>query len=99
VHLAAYALWRLGWIHPFHDGNGRTARALAYAVLRIASQRAKWDLLLAEMKQATLPDLIALSVLRESQAFYDALRKADEAWLRGDVDVSALEELLAGIIV
>lgn len=27
--VAAYALWRLCWIHPFEDGNGRTARAVA----------------------------------------------------------------------
>lgn len=26
VHLAAYLLWRMNWIHPFADGNGRTAR-------------------------------------------------------------------------
>lgn len=25
THLAAYVLWRLSWIHPFEDGNGRTA--------------------------------------------------------------------------
>jgi fido (protein-threonine AMPylation protein) len=30
IHLTAYALWRLNWIHPFTDGNGRTARAVAY---------------------------------------------------------------------
>jgi Fic family protein len=30
IHLAAYALWRLNWIHPFTDGNGRTARAFSY---------------------------------------------------------------------
>src|SRR6185312_15970138 len=33
VHLAAYVLWRLNWIHPFADGNGRTARAAAYLVM------------------------------------------------------------------
>lgn len=33
VHLAAYVLWRLNWIHPFTDGNGRTARAASYLVL------------------------------------------------------------------
>jgi len=27
IHLAAYILWRMNWIHPFSDGNGRTARA------------------------------------------------------------------------
>jgi len=31
--LAAYTLWRLTWIHPFEDGNGRTANAVAYYVL------------------------------------------------------------------
>jgi Fic family protein len=24
IHLSAYAMWRLNWIHPFTDGNGRT---------------------------------------------------------------------------
>lgn len=33
VALGAYALWRLNWIHPFEDGNGRTARALCYLVI------------------------------------------------------------------
>jgi Fic family protein len=25
LHLAAYIMWRLNWIHPFADGNGRTS--------------------------------------------------------------------------
>jgi Fic family protein len=29
VHLCAYVLWKLNWIHPFSDGNGRTARVVA----------------------------------------------------------------------
>ena len=33
IHLCAYVLWRLNWIHPFVDGNGRTARAVSYLVL------------------------------------------------------------------
>lgn len=31
--LAAYALWRINNIHPFINGNGRTARAICYYVL------------------------------------------------------------------
>ena len=31
--LAAYVLWRLNYIHPFINGNGRTARAACYFVL------------------------------------------------------------------
>src|SRR3569833_2104108 len=30
VSLAAFSLWRINWIHPFKNGNGRTARAFAY---------------------------------------------------------------------
>lgn len=29
VHPAAYVMWRLNWIHPFADGNGRTSRAVS----------------------------------------------------------------------
>jgi len=35
LHLSAYVMWRLNWIHPFVDGNGRTARAVSYVVLNI----------------------------------------------------------------
>ena len=33
VELAAYALWRINSIHPFVNGNGRTARAVCYFIL------------------------------------------------------------------
>lgn len=33
VVLASFVLWRLNYIHPFINGNGRTARAAAYFVL------------------------------------------------------------------
>ena len=28
IHLAAYLMWRLNWIPPLADGNGRTSRIL-----------------------------------------------------------------------
>ncbi|HEY5305585.1 MAG TPA: Fic family protein [Pseudolabrys sp.] len=30
---ASFSLWRINWIHPFKNGNGRTARAFCYACL------------------------------------------------------------------
>jgi len=39
LHLAAYLLWKLNWIHPFADGNGRTARAVSYLVMSIKLDR------------------------------------------------------------
>ena len=35
--LAAFVLWRVNHIHPFINGNGRTARALCYYVVCVKS--------------------------------------------------------------
>ncbi|MCY4356948.1 MAG: Fic family protein [Gammaproteobacteria bacterium] len=37
VELAAYALWRVNYIHPFCNGNGRTARAVCYFIICVKS--------------------------------------------------------------
>lgn len=37
VPLSAWTLWRLNAIHPFINGNGRTARAACYFVLCVKS--------------------------------------------------------------
>lgn len=62
------------FIHPFEDGNGRLARALAEKALARASGR---------------PSLIALSrtISRRRRAYYDALERANRSldltdWLR-----------------
>ena len=36
---ASFALWRLLWIPPFPDGNGRVARAVCHLVVRTACDR------------------------------------------------------------
>jgi fido (protein-threonine AMPylation protein) len=33
MHLASYVMWKLNWIHPFADGNGRTSRTASCLVL------------------------------------------------------------------
>lgn len=86
LHLSAYVMWRLNWIHPFVDGNGRTSRAASYLVL---CARGKGFLL----GDKTIPDRITESVATRA-AYYSALEKADEAWKKGTVDVSELETLL-----
>lgn len=87
VHLAAYLIWRVNWIHPFNDGNGRTARALSYAVLCI-----RLGYLLPGTN--TIPEQIA----SDKQPYYHALEAADEAWKEEKVDVSALEKMLGGML-
>lgn len=84
LHLAAYVMWRLNWIHPFVDGNGRTSRAVSYLVLCI---RLGYPL----PGTNTIPEQIAA----KKQPYYDELEAADEALRKTDkINVSGLENLL-----
>jgi hypothetical protein len=87
LDLAAQALWRLNWIHPFSDGNGRTARALSYVVLNV-----KLGGLVPGMP--TIPE----QLLHRRAEYLDALADADAAWLAGKPDHSALRRLLGGML-
>src|SRR5260370_5246729 len=35
IHLASYLMWRLNWIHPFSDRNGRLSRIVSYVGLSL----------------------------------------------------------------
>jgi Fic family protein len=87
TELAAYALWRLNWIHPFVEGNGRTARAACYYLICI--------------RQGTLlgGKKIVPERIRENRApYYAALQAADRAWDNGDWDVSELAKYLESLL-
>jgi fido (protein-threonine AMPylation protein) len=87
LHLAAYVMWRLNWIHPFVDGNGRTTRALSYYVLC-----SKLGFHIPGV--TTVPELVA-----ENKApYYKALEAADRASETGDIDVSQMERLLGDLL-
>jgi Fic family protein len=83
LHLCAYVMWRLNWIHPFTDGNGRTSRALAYYVLC-----GKLGYLLPGSE--TVPEQIAA----DRTPYYQALEQADKHYAEGRIDLSELEALL-----
>lgn len=83
LELCSYVMWRLNWIHPFLDGNGRTSRAISYLVLcsRLGDRLPG---------RLTIPEQIAA----DRNPYYEALEAADEAWDRGDLDFSAMKDLL-----
>jgi Fic family protein len=87
IHLAAYVMWRLNWIHPFTDGNGRTSRALSHFVLCV---KLGWRL----PGTNTIPEQISTN----KTPYYLALEDADTAFLQGNIDLSTLESLLAGML-
>ncbi|MBS7544359.1 Fic family protein [Ancylobacter oerskovii] len=87
IHLAAYIMWRLNWIHPFADGNGRTSRITSYVVLCIK--------LGADLPGLpTIPDQITYN----RKPYFDALDAADAAWRDGHLDLTKMEELLSGML-
>jgi Fic family protein len=83
IHLAAYLMWRINWIHPFDDGNGRTARMASYAVLCI-------------LLGYELPGTKAIfeQIAENKAPYYTALEAADEAWKAKRLDVGELADLL-----
>jgi Fic family protein len=87
VYLAAYVLWRLNWIHPFINGNGRTARVAAYYVICLSM--GGW--LPGEI---LLPDLLR----RERAAYVAALQAADASLATGSVNLTALHALLQQLL-
>lgn len=87
LHLASYVMWRLNWIHPFTDGNGRTSRAASYLILCL-----KMGYLLPGRR--TIPDQIA----ENKTPYYEALEAADIAWEAGTIDLSAMKQLLRSML-
>jgi Fic family protein len=87
IHLASYAMWRLNWIHPFDDGNGRTSRMLSYVILCVRSGQHLPG-------KNTIPEQIS----KDKTPYYMALDAADDACRDDRVDVSVLEELLSGML-
>lgn len=87
TQLAAYGLWRMLWIHPFIEGNGRTARAICYYLLCVRIGR-----LLP--RKVIVPERI-----RNNRVPYiDALRIADMAWQEGNYDINPMAQYLAGLL-
>jgi Fic family protein len=87
VVLACFVLWRLNHIHPFINGNGRTARAACYFVLCL-----KLGALLPGDK--ILPELLT----QNRDRYVQALREADASLQNGELDLSALHMLVSELL-
>jgi len=88
IHLAAFTLWRICWIHPFIEGNGRTARAMCFWVLCV-------KLRLWVPGKNTIPKQI-----RENRRpYYAALAEADQSDLRVSfINLGMMEGYLDGLM-
>ena len=78
LHLASYVMWKLNWIHPFTDGNGRTSRAASSAVVTRASSSVRlasrsWTM---RVQVAASKSLKVPSLLEGAGATFSPLRPA-----------------------
>jgi hypothetical protein len=85
---SGYVMWRLNWIHPFADGNGRTARALSYLVLCT-------QLGMLMPGTPTIPEL----TVRNRFPYWEALEHADARWKEGELDVSKMSTLIMKLAI
>jgi Fic family protein len=88
IHLAAYAMWRLNWIHPFFGGNGRAARGFSYLILCLHLG------FVPPAAEQNLPELI----VDNRDPYYSALQSADKAWIDGQLDLSEMETLISSLL-
>lgn len=86
--LPAYALWRLNWIHPFIEGNGRTARAACYLLMCV-----RYGGLLPGKK------IVPERIRENREPYYAALQAADRHWHEGHFNVSDLAVYLEGLLI
>lgn len=87
VHLASYVMWKLNWIHPFTDGNGRTSRAASYMVLCL---RMGYVL----PGKQSIPEQIA----QNKTPYYKALEAIDTSWDGGKLALQPMENLLSSML-
>ena len=89
LEIGAFALWMINWVHPFMNGNGRTARALCYTCVSL-----KLGFVLPG--SPTLIDLI----MENRPEYYTALRQADQAYeASGEPNLNSLVALLDRLLV
>lgn len=86
--IAAFCLWFINWVHPFKNGNGRTARAFCYACLCL-----KLGFVLPGTK--TVIDLI----MEQRDTYYTALKIADSGFEKdGKPDLSQMIDFVDGLL-
>ncbi len=74
-------------MHPFIEGNGRSARAACYYLLCL-----RYGGLIPGKK------IVPERIRENREPYYAALQSADKAWENGHFDVSELSAYLTGLL-
>ena len=83
----AYMLWAFNWIHPFENGNGRTARLLAHYILVRSTGSRNLGMHLEDYLKS------------RREEYFQALKNADTSFDEtGEVNLSDLDQLVANFL-
>jgi len=89
LEASAYALWGINYIHPFRNGNGRTARAFSYACLSLRIG-------------AELPGSITLMQMMTEQPhssrYKSLLTEIDKTYLSGSLNLQPIKDFLLELL-
>lgn len=89
VEMGALSLWMLNWVHPFRNGNGRTARAFCYACM---------SLKLGVVPPGT-PTVIDM-IMNDRDRYDAALKAGDTSFEKdGEPDLALMREFLADLLL
>lgn len=88
VEAGSFLLWKINWVHPFKNGNGRTARAFCYACICL-----KFGFVLPGT--TTLIELI----MQNRGEYQSALRVADLSFQEtGTADLTAMNAFVERLL-
>jgi len=88
VEIGAFLLWKINWVHPFKNGNGRTARAFCYACVCL-----KFGFVLPGT--STLIELI----MQNRMEYQAALKAADDSYeSTGKADLTAMNAFVERLL-
>jgi Fic family protein len=87
VEAGAFTLWFINWVHPFKNGNGRSARAFCYATMAMRMGY-------VPPGEITVPELIKKTDENDDE-YQKGLRAADAGYgTSGEPNLAPLETLL-----
>ena len=91
VFLASWALWRLNWIHPFVNGNGRTARIVAYYIICVRAGGIIKGF-------PSLPELLRQHRGEKDDPYVAALQAVDQSLSKGSLDIEPVVSLVSDLL-
>jgi hypothetical protein len=85
LDVASFALWKVCWVHPFKNGNGRAARAFAFTCLCVKLGR-------------LLPGAQTFLDQNVWPEYYASIREGHATFAAGALDLSRLKAYLATVL-